>query len=198
MKNVRSITSITATVLAMLSAAMPVQADGARAEIPTHLSERQRTELMRQYLTEQRYRHADQYMAQQREYGSDVGQGASNQGGAQGHSLGQQQGDVGVGGLVNGGDVSGGAPAGSMSYQYAPQSNSLTVGQDNYAPVQLSNIAASNGSVHIGDIYQGNMYNSQIGNNQQGGQQGDTANQQINDQTQNAASNTGSSDQLQN
>ncbi|WP_027857760.1 hypothetical protein [Marinobacterium jannaschii] len=160
--------------------------------------ERQRAALLRQYITEQRYRHADQHLSQQRDYQSAVGQGASNRGGARGHGLEQQQGDLAVGGLVQGGGVGSELPDGSSSFQFAPQSNTLTVGQDNYAPVQLSNIAASNGAVHIGDIYQGNMYGSQIGNNQEGRQLGDSSNQQINDQDQRAASDSGSQDRVSN
>ena len=187
-------------LLALLASATPLQAaeNEARDETPGHLAERQRSQMLRQYITEQRYRHADQHLSQQRDYQASVGQGASNSGGAQGHSLGQQQGDLGVGALVNGGRIGSEIPAGASSFQFAPQSNSLTVGQDNYAPVQLSNIAASNGAVHIGDIYQGNMYGSQIGNNQEGRQLGDASNQQINDQDQRAASGSGSQNRVSN
>ncbi len=172
------------TALLLLTGLLSVAGAVHSSEQPSPLSERQRQAMMRQYLMEQSYRH--------------TGQQGSNQGGAQGHQLGQQQGGVAVGALVGSGAYNMAPPAGGRSLQFAPQSNSLTIGQDNYAPVQLSNIAASNGSVHIGDVNQGNMYNSQIGNNQSGEQLGDSSNQQVNDQSQQAASQTGSSDALQN
>jgi len=186
------------TALLLLSGLLSMANAAHSAEQAGELSERQRQAMMRQYLMEQSYRHADQQMEQERQYGSSTAQQGSNQGGAQGHQLGQHQGDVGVGALVGSGAYNMAPPAGGRSLQFAPQSNSLTIGQDNYAPVQLSNIAASNGSVHIGDVNQGNMYNSQIGNNQSGEQFGDSSNQQVNDQSQQAASQTGSSDAVQN
>lgn len=185
-------TNLSAALLLMLSAG------SAAAEVPAHQQSMERQTLMRQYLMEQSYRHADQQLSQSRGYGSSVGQGASNQGGDQGHQMDQQQGGVAVGALVGSGAFVSGPPSGGRSFQFAPQSNSLSVGGDNYAPVSLSNIAASNGSVHIGDVHQGNMYNSQIGNNQSGEQLGDSTSQQINDQGQQAGSLTGSNDSVQN
>lgn len=186
--------SITTPLLLVLCMSPLLEA----AELPAHQQAQQRQALMRQYLMEQSYRHADQYMDQSRHYGSSVGQGASNQGGDLGHQLDQQQGDVSVGALVGSGAYVNAPPPGGSSFQFAPQSNSLSVGGDNYAPVSLSNIAASNGSIHIGDVNQGNMYNSQIGNNQSGEQLGDSTSQQINDQGQQAGSLTGSNDSAQN
>jgi len=187
-----------ATLALMMLALCLIPLQSLSAADNAEQAEQRRALMLRQYITEQRYRHVDKHLSQQRDYHSSVDQGASNSGGAQGHSLGQQQGDLAVEGLVSGSRIGSDLPDGSASFQFAPQSNSLTVGQDNYAPVQLSNIAASNGAVHIGDIYQGNMYGSQIGNNQEGSQLGDSSNQQVNDQSQRAASGSGSSDRTSN
>ena len=156
-----------------------------------------RTKLTRQYLMDQQYRNSDQQLNQQRGYSSGVAQGAGNQGAASGHSQQQGQGDVNVGSLVSethGDSQSGGGP----HWQYAPQSNALSIGGDSYAPISLSNINANGGSIHIGDVNKGNLYNSQIGNNQHGAQGGDTVNSQATSQQQEASSQTASQDSVRN
>lgn len=165
-----------------------------QASESAHQAAQQRQAMMRQYLMDQSYRHSSAHMEQSRDYGSSVGQGAGNQGGDQGHHLGQQQGGVGVGALVESGAYVTGPAVGSSGFQFAPQSNQLSVGGDNYAPVSLSNIAASNGSVHIGDVNQGNMYGSQIGSNQSGEQLGNNSSQQSNQQGQQSAAASASQD----
>ncbi len=160
-----------------------------------------RLSLTRQYLMDQQYRSSDQRLNEQRAYSSGVGQGAGNQGAASGHSMSQGQGGVSVGSLVSEsrGDSYAAQPGRPGNYwQFAPQSNELTISGDNYAPVSLSNINANGGSIHIGDVNKGNLYNSQIGNNQTGMQGGDTANNQSNSQQQKADSQTSSQDRVSN
>jgi len=163
------------------------------------MTREQRLALTRQYLMDRQYQSQSQQQQENRDYRSAVGQEVGNRGQARGHTLDQQQGGVSVGSLVNesGRDASG-APQGGVSWQYAPQSNSLMLGGDNYAPIQLSNVNANGGNVHIGDVNKGNLYNSQIGNNQQGGQDGDNVNAQSNSQQQQADSRSGSQDALRN
>ncbi len=158
------------------------------------------TELTRQYLMSQQYRKNNQQLESMRSYSSGVGQGAGNQGGAAGHSMNQNQGSVSVGSLVTEthSDSQRGSSGSGSYWQYAPQSNSLSVAGDNYAPVSLSNINANGGNIHIGDVNKGNLYNSQIGNNQYGTQGGDVANSQSNSQQQKADSSTASVDKVSN
>ncbi|RDE24550.1 hypothetical protein DV711_02885 [Motiliproteus coralliicola] len=162
--------------------------------------QQRRLALTRQYLMDQQYRSSDQVLSEQRGYGSGVGQGAANSGQAQGHQLDQQQGGVSVGSLVSesGTAHQGGGAAGGLNWQYAPQSNTLMLGGDNNAVIQLSNINANGGNIHIGDVNKGNLHNSQIGSNQYGSQGGDTVNSQNNSQQQRADSQTSSRDQVSN
>jgi hypothetical protein len=171
-----------------------------RVEDAVPTADDQRLALTRRYLLEQGYRSRQQQREDNRSYDSAVGQGGGNRGQARGHALDQQQGGVSVGSLVSesGRDGSDGARGGGVSWQYAPQSNTLMLGGDNYAPIQLSNVNAHGGNVHIGDVNKGNLYNSQIGNNQQGSQGGDSANAQSNSQNQQADSRTGSQDAVRN
>ncbi len=160
-----------------------------------------RLNLTRDYLMNQQYRNADQRLNEQRGYASAVGQGAANQGSASGHGMSQHQGGVSVGSLVNestSDSHNSAAAGGGRHWQYAPQSNHLSIGGDSYAPISLSNINANGGSIHIGDVNKGNMHNSQIGNNQSGLQGGDSVNSQSNSQQQKANSQTGSQDRVSN
>ena len=157
-----------------------------------------RLALTRSYLIDRQYRHANQQGEQQRRYASDVGQQAGNQGQARGHTLGQQQGGVRVGALVSESGAESNAASRGFNWQFAPQSNRVSVAGDNNAMIQLSNINANGGNVHIGDVHKGNMYNSQIGNNQHGAQGGDSVNAQSNQQRQRAESSVASDDQASN
>ena len=163
----------------------------------TSTQQQRRLALTRQYLMDQQYRSSEQQRNEQRGYSSAVGQGAGNSGQARGHQQDQQQGGVSVGSLVS----ESGSPngnGGGLSWQYAPQSNTLMLGGDNNSLIQLSNVNANGGNVHIGDVHKGNLYDSQIGNNQHGSQGGDSVNAQSNSQKQQAESQTGSSDQNSN
>lgn len=163
-------------------------------------AEQQRLALTRQYLMDRQYLDSRQRLDEQRQYSSGVGQGAANSGQAQGHRMDQSQGDVSVGSLVSESNSYSeyGQPGEGLNWQFAPQSNSLSVGGDNYAPINLSNVNANGGTVHIGDINKGNLYDSQIGNNQYGSQGGDTRNSQANGQQQDATSGAGSHDSTAN
>lgn len=166
-------------VLLSLGMAASTQADSAR------------TEVMRQYLLERQYQSQTQRDSDQAQSGVD--QSAGNQAQTRGHQLSQQQGGVDVGALVSGG-YQPQAGGGGFNWQFVPQSNVAHIEGDNAGVVQLTNINASNGSVHIGDVNQGNLYNSQIGNNQQGGQSGDSASAQTNQQRQQGDSQAASLD----
>lgn len=163
-----------------------------------HTDQQNRQALTRQYLMDQQYRSSQQQLDEQRDYSSGVGQAAANQGQARGHQLGQQQGSVSVGSLVTEHNSDSGQTGAGFNWQFAPQSNALRVDGDNNAPIQLSNINANGGNIHIGDVNKGNLYNSQIGNNQHGSQGGDSANLQSNDQQQQADSQVSSSDRASN
>ncbi|WP_421863384.1 hypothetical protein [Motiliproteus sp.] len=187
--------------------ALPVAADSGVNNTNTQnidnsvsIEQQRRLALTRQYLMDQQYRSSEQTLNEQRGYGSSVGQAAGNSGQAQGHQLDQQQGGVSVGSLVSESDTShqGGGAAGGLNWQYAPQSNTLMLGGDNSAVIQLSNINANGGNIHIGDVNKGNLHNSQIGSNQYGNQAGDTVNAQSNSQQQRADSQASSRDQASN
>ncbi|MEH6650879.1 MAG: hypothetical protein V7707_12700 [Motiliproteus sp.] len=165
----------------------------------TSTQQQRRLALTRQYLMDQQYRSSQQQRNEQRGYSSAVGQGAGNSGQARGHQQDQQQGGVSVGSLVTeSSGANNNGNGGGISWQYAPQSNTLMLGGDNNSLIQLSNVNANGGNVHIGDVNKGNLYNSQIGNNQQGSQGGDSVNAQSNSQKQQADSQAGSSDQMSN
>ncbi|MCV6590420.1 MAG: hypothetical protein OIF57_15570 [Marinobacterium sp.] len=167
-----------ASTLLMLSLA--ASTTSARAWAQQFDDQRQdllRQSVLRHYLMQQHYQSHDQHQQMDNRH-----QQAMNHGGDLGHRLNQQQGAVEVGALVESGAFVSGPPVGGQSFQLAPQSNTLQVGGDNFAPLQLSNIAVSNGSVHIGDVNQGNLYNSQIGSNQSGEQLGNSNSTQVNDQ----------------
>ncbi len=161
-------------------------------------TQQNRQALTRQYLLDQQYRSSQQQRDKQRDFSSGVGQAADNQGQARGHQLGQQQGSVSVGSLVTEHNRDSGQTGAGFNWQFAPQSNALRVDGDNNAPIQLSNINANGGNIHIGDVNKGNLYNSQIGNNQHGSQGGDSTNLQSNDQQQQADSQISSSDRANN
>ncbi|MEH6470100.1 MAG: hypothetical protein V7752_02510 [Halopseudomonas sp.] len=161
-------------------------------------SQANRQALTRQYLMDQQYRSSQQQQDEQRDYNSAVGQAAGNNGQARGHQLDQQQGGISVGSLVTEQNSDNAPAVGGFNWQYAPQSNTLSVEGDNNAPIQLSNINANGGNIHIGDVNKGNLYNSQIGNNQHGSQGGDSANVQSNEQQQQADSQVSSRDRATN
>ncbi|MEH6626436.1 MAG: hypothetical protein V7739_08325 [Motiliproteus sp.] len=171
-----------------------------RVDTSRTISNSSSTDLTRQYLMSQQYRKSNQQLESNRNYSSGVGQEAGNQGAATGHSMNQNQGSVSVGSLVTEthSDSQRGASGSGSYWQYAPQSNNLSVAGDNYAPVSLSNINANGGNIHIGDINKGNLYDSQIGNNQYGAQGGGVANSQSNSQQQDADSSATSSDKVSN
>ncbi|WP_210397883.1 hypothetical protein [Motiliproteus sediminis] len=162
----------------------PAQADEARSE------------MTRQYLLDRQYQ-SHQQRESEHALQSGVDQGAGNQAQTQGHQLSQQQGGVEVGALVSGG-YQPQAGGGGFNWQFVPQSNVAHIEGDNDGVIQLTNINASNGSVHIGDVNQGNLYNSQIGNSQQGVQSGDSTSAQSNQQRQQSDSQAASQDHNRN
>ncbi|WP_421863387.1 hypothetical protein [Motiliproteus sp.] len=114
---------------------------------------------------------AGQALNQKRNYLSNVGQNAANQGSATGHSMAQQQGSTGVGSLVS---------------------------TTSSAKHKGHSIASPTISRQYGSVNTGNMLGSQIGAVQTGMQGGGVTNLQGNDQAQTATSFVGSDDQVSN
>lgn len=114
---------------------------------------------------------ANQGVNQYRNYFSGVNQGATNVGGASGHSMNQTQGGTSVGSLVD------------------HTSRTSHKGHSFFSPSVYTN---------KGDQATGNMTASQIGGIQSGMQTGDVANLQTNNQIQNGTSGINSSDSVSN
>lgn len=114
---------------------------------------------------------AGQNLNQNRNYFSNVGQNAANQGSASGHSMSQQQGGTSVGSLVD----------------------KTTVSKH-----KGHSFASPSISRQFGSVSTGNLYGSQIGSVQTGMQAGDVTNLQGNDQDQTATSFVSSDDKVSN